>query len=107
MNDSSQSATVPKRAERAGFFAGIASIVCGLMSLSALALSSTLVHGEGDWLIAIALIIIMVSAPAAGLLFGVLALIPRRSRTVGAIGFLLSLAIATFFLAMKLGLIAS
>jgi hypothetical protein len=99
---SSGLATAPNRAERVGVFAGIASIVCGLMSLGALALTSTLVHGEGDWMIAIALIIIMVSAPAAGLLLGILALIPRRSRPVGVAGFLLSLAIATFFLVMRL-----
>jgi hypothetical protein len=58
-------------------------------------------------MMAIGLILITVAAPAAGLLFGVLALIPRRSRPVGALGFLLSLAIATFFLVMKLGLFAS
>ena len=104
MTGSSHLTTAPKRAERLGLFAGIASIVCGLTSLSALALSTTLVHGEGDWMMAIGLILLTVTAPAAGLLFGVLAIIPRRSRPVGAIGFLLSLGIATFFLAMKLGL---
>ena len=72
--------------DRVGVPAGIASIVCGVVALGTYGLMTTLVHGEGDWMTAISLILLQGGAIVLGALLGVLALIPRRSRWLGLLG---------------------
>jgi hypothetical protein len=62
---------------------------------------------EGDWMIMILSLIIAIGAPLLGALLGIIALVPRRSRIVGAAGLLLSLGIGAVLGAMRLGLFAN
>jgi hypothetical protein len=93
--------------ERLGVFSGVASIVCGLVSLGAFGVMSAFVHDEGDWMIMILSVILAVGAPVLGALLGIVALVPRRSRIVGATGLLLSPAIGAVLGAMRFGLFAN
>jgi hypothetical protein len=93
--------------ERLGVFSGAASIACGFMSRVAFGVMSAFVQDEGDWMIMILSVILAIGAPVLGALRGIIALVPRRSRIVGAAGLLLSLAIGAVLGAMRFGLFAN
>lgn len=92
--------------ERLGVFCGVASIVCGLVSLGAFGVMNAFVQDEGDWMVMVLSVIVAIGAPVLGALLGIIALIPRRNRIVGAAGLLLSLAILAVLGAMRYGLFA-